>query len=135
MTLFNPHGTLKLAIEENIILLEAQGPWNIEYIEYLHQELSKAVTQVDHNNYGVLFTPKGEAISVEEGLEYHLRFLRRGNTQAISLNLAHCTTSLLTENLFTKLYRAAGIEHAFFDNAFDARLWLEQILQKTTVST
>lgn len=128
MTIFAPHGTLELAIEDNMILIDAVGPWNIEYIDYLHKKLQWAVTQVDINNYGVLFTPKGEAISVEAGLEYHANFIRQGNTKAIALNLAHCTTSLLTENLLTKLYRSAGIKHAFFDNVFDARLWLEKEL-------
>lgn len=128
MTIFAPHGTLALAIEDSIILIEAVGPWNIEYIDYLHEKLRWAVTQVDFNNYGVLVTPKGEAISVEAGLEYHAEFIRQGNTKAIALNLGYCTTPLLTENLFTKIYQSAGIKYAFFDNAFDARLWLEKEL-------
>ena len=129
MTIFVPHGTLKFEIEDNIILIEAQGPWNIEYLDYLHQKMTWAVMQVDRNNYGVLLTPKGEAISVEAGLEYHSNFVRQGSTKAVALNLAHCTTALLTENLFTKIYRGANVKHAFFDNALDARVWLEAELK------
>jgi len=132
MTIFSPHGTLTLTIEDNVILIEALGPWNIEYIDNLHRQLSWAVTQVNPLNFGVLLTPKGEAISVEAGLEYHADFIRQGNTKAIALNLAHCTTPLLTENLFCKLYRAANIKHAFFDNAFDARVWLDKQLNVST---
>jgi hypothetical protein len=128
MTIYAPFSSLQLEIEDNLILIEAQGPWNIEYLDFLHQELLWAVTQVEQRNYGVLLTLKGEAISVETGLEYHLHFIRHSKTKAVALNLAHCTTSQLTENLFTKIYRAAGIKHAFFDNAFDARLWLEKQL-------
>ncbi len=129
MTIFSRHGTLDIVIEDNLILIEAQGPWNIEYLDYLHEQLRIAVSKVDINNYAILITPKGEAISVEAGLEYHLNFIRQGNTKAVALNLAHCTTALLTESLFTKLYRAAGIKHAFFDNNFDARQWLEAELK------
>tara|TARA_R110000737_G_scaffold222271_1_gene237552 strand:- start:91 stop:483 length:393 start_codon:yes stop_codon:yes gene_type:complete len=129
MTTFSPHGTMALTIADNIIFLEAQGPWNIEYIECLHKQLLWAVTQVDANNTGVLFSPKGEAISVESGLEYHVNFIRQGKTKAIALNLAHCTTPLLTENLFSKLYRTANIKHAFFDKASDAKRWLEASLK------
>lgn len=132
MTIFAPHGTLELTIEDNMIIVEAVGPWNIEYIDYLHKKLSWAVSQVDQSNYVVLFTPKGEAISVDAGIEYHQNFIRQGHTKAIALNLAHCTTSLLTENIFSKIYRAANIKHAFFDNAFDARLWLEKQLKTPT---
>ncbi len=78
MTNFAPHGTLELTIEDNLILLDVQGPWNLEYIDHLHEKLLWAVSQVDQSNYGVLLTPIGEAISVEEGFEYHLNFLRQG---------------------------------------------------------
>lgn len=129
MTILSPHGTLDIVIDDNLILIEAQGPWNIEYLDHLHEQLLKTVAKVDVNNYAILITPKGEAISVEAGLEYHLNFIRQGNTKAVALNLAYCTTALLTESLFSKLYRAAGIKHAFFDNGLDARLWLEKQLK------
>ncbi len=134
MSIFSPHGTLDIAVDGNLILIEAQGPWNVEYLDYLHAQLIAAVANVDLANYAILITPKGEAISVEAGLEYHLNFIRQGNTKAVALNLAYCTTSLLTESLFTKLYRAAGIKHAFFDNGFEARLWLEKQLKAVQVN-
>ena len=134
MNIFSPHGTLDIVVEDNLVFIEAEGPWNIEYLEQLHEQLIKAVLKVDQNNYAVLITPKGEAISVEIGFEYHLNFIRQGNTKAVALNLAHCTTSLLTESIFTKLYRMAGVKHAFFDNSFDARQWLENELKTTTVT-
>tara|TARA_R110000744_G_scaffold345939_2_gene451384 strand:+ start:1575 stop:1985 length:411 start_codon:yes stop_codon:yes gene_type:complete len=135
MPLFEPHGMLKITIEDNIILIDAQGPWNIDYIDYLHQQLLLAVTQVDYNNFGALFTPKGEAISVEAGVEYHADFIRQGHAKAIAVNLAHCTTPLLAESLFSKIYRSAGVKHAFFDNAFDARHWLEKELAASAIVT
>ena len=65
MTIFSPHGTLDIAIDNNLILIEAQGPWNIEYLDHLHAQLIVAVSKVDLDNYAILITPKGEAISVE----------------------------------------------------------------------
>jgi hypothetical protein len=135
MSIFSPHGTLDIVIEDNLVLIEAEGPWNIEYLDQLHEQLIKAVSQVDPNNYAILITPQGEAISVEAGLEYHLNFIRQGNAKAVALNLAHCTTASLTESIFTKLYRIAGVKHAFFDNSFDARQWLEMVLKPATAAT
>jgi hypothetical protein len=134
MNISSPHGTLDIVVEDNLVFIEAEGPWNIEYLEQLHEQLIKAVLKVDRNNYAVLITPKGEAISVEAGFEYHLNFIRHGNAKAVALNLAQCTTALLTESIFTKLYRMAGVKHAFFDNSFDARQWLENELKTTTVT-
>jgi hypothetical protein len=126
MPLFAPHGTLKITTEDNIIMIDVEEPWNIDYIDYLHQQLLLAVTQVDYNNFGALFTPKGEVISVEAGVGYHADFIRQGNTKAIAVSLAYCATPLLAESLFSKIYRSAGVRHAFFDNGFDARHWLEK---------
>ena len=127
--MFSPHGTLDIIVDDNIIFIEAQGPWNIEYLALLHEEFTKAVCRVDIANYAILITPKGEAISAEARGESHISFIKKGNAKAVALNLAYCTTALLTERIFTKLYRAADIKHAFFDSHHDARLWLDEELK------
>jgi hypothetical protein len=135
MTAYEKNSSLELAIEDNLILIEAQGPWDIQNLNFLHKQLIWAVKQVDQRNYGVLLTLKGEAITVEGGLEYHLNFILKSKTKAIALNLGHCTTPLLTENLFSNIYRAAGFNHSFFDNAFDAQRWLENELAASAIVT
>ena len=134
MTNVVPLGTLKLSIEDNIIFIEATGPWNIEYLDHLHEKLLKALTQVDPHTYSVILTLKGEAISVESTLEYHINFIRHSQSKIVAVNLEHCTTSLLAENLFSKMYRAAGFKYGFFDNAFEARLWVEKEMKYAAIS-
>ena len=129
-----PHGTLKFSIEDNIIYIEAKGPWNIEYLDHLHQKLLWALTQVDPHTYGVILSLKGEALSVESTLEYHINFIRHSQSKIVAVNLEHCTTSLLAENLFSKMYRAAGFKYGFFDNAFEARLWVEKEMKYAAIS-
>lgn len=132
MTVFSPHGGLSIFVEDNIILIEAQGPWNIEYLDQLHAQLILAVKKVDQNNYGVLLTLKGDAISVEPGLQYHFNFIQRSHVKAVALNMASCTTALLTESIFAHLYHKAKVKHAFFDNSLNAHQWLEAELGATS---
>ena len=129
---FSPHGGLDITIENNLIMIDARGPWNIEYLDQLHGQLLQAITKVDINKYGVLITLRGDAISVGDGFEYHLNFIRKGNTKAVAINLSNCTTALLSESIFSKLYQKAGVNHAFFDNSADAYQWLESQLALTT---
>jgi hypothetical protein len=75
--------------------------------------LSLAVTKTEQRNLGVLPTPKGKAISVEASLEHHINCILHSKTKAVVVNLAHFTRSQLSENLFNKIYRAAGIKYAF----------------------
>ena len=120
------HETLKVSVEDNIIFIEAEGPWNSEYLDHLHQKLLWALTQVDLRNYATILTPIGEALTVESVQVQHIEFIRHSQSKTVAINLDHCTTSLLAENLFSKIYRTAGFKYAFFDNAFDARLWVEK---------
>jgi hypothetical protein len=76
MTAFVPNSALELTIADNLILVATQGPCNSEYLNNVHQALSLAVTKTEQRNVGVSPTPKGKAISVETGLEYHINFIR-----------------------------------------------------------
>lgn len=120
------HETLNVSVEDNIIFIEAEGPWNKEYLDGLHQKLLWGLKQVDPRTYATILTPKGEALTVEYIQEQHIEFIRHSQSKIVAINLDHCTTSLLAENLFSKIYRAAGFKYAFFDNVFDARLWIEK---------
>ena len=129
MNIFPPHGKLDIKIENNLIIIEAQGPWNIEYLQYLHQQLLSSVAKVDVDNYGILISPIDDAISVKEGFEYHLNFIRHATVKAVAVNLARCTSPLMTENICRKLYGEAEINHSFFTDETAARTWLNSQLQ------
>ena len=120
---------MELTIADNTILVATQGQWNSESLNNLHQALSPAVTKTEQRNLGVLLTPKGEAVSVEASLKYHINGILHSKTKVAAVNLAHFTRSQLSENLFNKIYRAAGIKYAFFDNIFETRVWLEKQLK------
>jgi hypothetical protein len=43
---------LELTIADNLILVAAEGQWNSEYLNNLHQGLSLTVTKVEQHNFG-----------------------------------------------------------------------------------
>ena len=121
---FKSHGKCDINIKGNIIVVDAQGPWNLEFVEQLHQDLTVAVKKVNNHQYFVLIRPYGEALVVNEGIDYHIHFIKNSHVSAVALNLQHTSTKSITKNLFEKVYQTAGIEHKFFTCNNLAEQWL-----------
>ncbi len=127
-TNFPVHGNFEVSIEEDILILKCQGPWNIEFFHMLHQDLISAVKQVNPSNYAVLLITAGEAIGTAEAMEYHINFLKQGNTKAVAINLACSDVPSSTENLCRIAYQAANLKHEFFLDNNKAMSWLKKQL-------
>jgi hypothetical protein len=121
---FIVHGNVSISIDENILVIECTGPWNKEYFHHLHQELLAEVQKIDITNYAILLIPYGEAIATHESLEYHIEFIRQGNTKAVAINLSHCETPNSTRNLCCSVYDATQLTYDFFDSNKQAKTWL-----------
>jgi hypothetical protein len=125
---FIAHGNTEIIMEGNIIVIRCVGPWNIEYFHRLHQDILTAVSQVDINNYGVLFLPISEAICVAEAIDYHVDFLKQGNAKAIAVNLTGSEVPNITKDLCQKAYEQAGLNFQFFYSDESAKAWLQHHL-------
>jgi hypothetical protein len=125
---FFAHGKTEITIEGNILVVRSVGPWNIEYFHDLHQDLIEAVSQVDINNYGILLIPIGEAISVAEAIDYHVGFLKQGNTKAVAVNLSSSDVPNTTKDLCSKAYKRAALNFEFFYSNDSAKEWLKHFL-------
>jgi hypothetical protein len=121
---FKSHGKCDINIKDNIIVIDAQGPWNLEFVQQLHKNLIAAVKQIDNSQYFVLLVPYGEALVVSEGIDYHINFIKKSNVSAVALNLNHTSTKSITKSLFEKIYQTAGIKHKFFTCNNLAEQWL-----------
>ena len=124
MTQYKPHGTCSILVEGNLMIIKAQGPWNDEYIDCLHQDLILVSQSIDINNYGILLNLYGEALAVNSGVKKHFDFVRRSNTKAIAINLAECHTREMTKTIFSKIYDQADIRSAIFLDEISAKTWL-----------
>lgn len=127
-----PHGKFSIDIQDNIICISAQGPWNLEFAEVIHRELLLAATKVDIENYAVYLEPLGEALCGEDVIQSHTDFVARGRTKAVAVNFQHCYTTPISRAVFTKIYTNAGANYEFFENKLAAIAWLQEQLTTST---
>jgi hypothetical protein len=123
---FSAHGKTTLSIIDDVIILECEGPWNIEFFHILHQQIYQAIQQCSPGNYGVLLIPIGETIGTPEAMDYHIKFLNKGNPKAIAVNLSRSDIPQSTQNLCHLAYQTSQLTHAFFVDNDSALYWLRE---------
>lgn len=122
--LFKPHGSSVIYTEGNILVIDAEGPWNDEFFLKFHAELIEIAKELDINNYATLIMPRGEALGVQDGLERHVAFVRKSGSKALAICLKHSSIPDISRFMCTKMYDQVGIEYQFFDEEDDAKVWL-----------
>jgi len=125
---FIPHGKCNIAVEDNLLIVEIEGPWNIEFIQNMHASLLKASQHVDINNYGILLILHGETLAVQEAIDYHVEFIQQVNTKALAINLAHSNIPSMTKQMCEKIYRTVNFPSQYFTDTPSAKEWLQSQL-------
>lgn len=121
-----PHGHCSFSVQDNIITIDATGPWNLEFFKEMHKNLSEIILRdVDFNNFAILLILRGDSLAVQDGLDYHLHLVRKGPTKALAMNSAASNTQKVTQDIFKKVYDRAGLKNKCFDDTQEAIEWLK----------
>ncbi len=127
---FIAHGKCSYTIEDNIVMIDATGPWNLEFFKKMHRELSDIIlNDVDFHNFAILLILKGDSFATQDGLDYHLHLVKQGPTKALALNSTLSNASQITQSVFKKVYDKAGLENQNFDTTEAAIRWLKSKLE------
>lgn len=127
---FIAHGKCSYTIEDNIVMIDATGPWNLEFFKKMHRELSDIIlNDVDFHNFAILLILKGDSFATQDGLDYHLHLVKQGPTKALALNSTLSNASQITQSVFKKVYDKAGLENKNFDTTEAAIRWLKSKLE------
>lgn len=126
---FIPHGQCSFIVEDNLITIDATGPWNLEFFKNMHRDLGYIITNnVDYQNFAILLICRGDSLAAQDGLDYHLHLVSKGETKALAMHVALSESPLVTESIFKKLYDKAGLKNQVFEDIELAKNWLKSQL-------
>lgn len=125
---FSPHGSIEISLEDNIVVMDIEGPCNTEFFQEMVEKLAKVRDKINLNNYTGLVILHGEALASEDAMLYFTNYLKTVSPKAVALNLQYAESPSLTEPLCRKAYSAANIKHAFFMSTDEAKIWLRQCM-------
>jgi len=124
MNKFKIHGECSLSWENNILIIDVEGPCNMEFYAYLHQKILSFIQNIDKSNYAALLLPRGDAVIIVDALPAHVEFLKGVSVKGIAVVLDYSGTPSMTEAMCHKAYENSGIVHQFFEHINDAKSWL-----------
>ncbi|MGB1237948.1 MAG: hypothetical protein ACPG4U_07030 [Pseudomonadales bacterium] len=123
------HGRCDITVDGDLIVLEAYGPWNKEFFIQLHTDLYYSALELRDSgceHYGILVNMHGNALLVQDAIDYHSEFVKLAQTDAVAMDLCDCDTPGITRDIFNRIYACGSFDYAFFERPSEARIWLEQ---------
>lgn len=127
---FEEHGIFRLQIEDNILHVDATGPFNEELINNYNKSLESCIQRLENDSWNQiivlhkmsLFTPEAEIALTKTLIERKSRGL---DSCAVIINDVDC--KLLIKEQPGHCYDKANIRYDFFKSIDDAVKWLKCI--------
>lgn len=128
MAVFQVHGTLDVAIEGQILVLEGTGPWNMESLHASGTYAKPLMQRLYDRPWAVLAILRGEAVYVPDAareLIETVTFEKSRGRIATAIVLEDCDLPSFSRNHLSEIYQQAGERFEFFTNISRAKFWLE----------
>ena len=127
---FPAHGLCHYATDDNIVIIDSNGPFNLEFFKEMHADLIQYVTgNVDYRNFAILLIMRGNTLALPDGLAYHEVHVAKGTAKAIAVNLTHSDYASTTAKQMKRVYDKAGLKNATFEDIKEAKNWLNSHLE------
>jgi len=128
---FSAHGNYTIEQQNNILLIDAQGPFNDVLTEQYHQDI-KLITQkmanapwaslISFKNDGV-FTPDAEQKLIET-TQYRIE----NGMIAVAAVIINSPYADILQVQLQRIYQGCGIQFNFFSDAENAQKWLDSFI-------
>jgi hypothetical protein len=132
--MISDQGLQRLTVEDNLIIIEGYGAWNLNDINQSKTQECEQVKSLYSHPWGVLLLLKGDSIIIPEARERLIEIVKVDRTKgrkATALVLSDCSVpNIVTEHL-SDLYSAAGDKFENFQNIDSAKQWLCENTQNT----
>ncbi|WP_101230805.1 hypothetical protein [Colwellia sp. 75C3] len=125
---FYPHGSIDIKLDNDLISMDIEGPCNTEFFELMAKKLASFRPQLNMDNYTSLVILRDEALATPEAMAYFTNYLKTVQVRAVAINLQHAHTPSATQDMCTKAYLEAGVEHRFFFDNLSANTWLRSCM-------
>ncbi|OUS39434.1 hypothetical protein A9R01_01600 ['Osedax' symbiont bacterium Rs2_46_30_T18] len=124
--MYPAHGLHKIELKDNILTVEARGPFNDEQVQNYQAQLQHTLGnicgpwgQLNLLHQDCLFTPQAERAMYQT-----IEFRKQRGVCAIAVVFITPGPNSITEQQLTRIYQHFNIAHAYFINENDALIWL-----------
>ncbi|TCI05126.1 hypothetical protein EZV61_03965 [Corallincola luteus] len=131
---FPSHGKLQLSISEGLLIIEGEGPANMEMIMEYQARVQSYRELLRDNPWGSLVLLKGIPLLPIEAKNAMITTIRHATTlnlvaTAVVIADPHYATTV--ESFWTSIYENTELPYAFFTNIDEAKQWLHHMISQS----
>ncbi|GAC35422.1 hypothetical protein [Paraglaciecola polaris] len=133
MSRFPTHGSVELDIDDNILLVEGSGPWNLESVVESETHMAPLLALLSGKPWGALVVLHGDPIYVPDAAAFLSKAVRAQKALgrvATAMVVDQSNTPEFSKRHIGQLLDEAGENYRFFPDKAQAKWWLvQQIIQ------
>jgi hypothetical protein len=125
---FRAHGKFSIEKEGNILVVNAEGPGNIELAESYHQQISEYLTELSGKPWASINIFSKESFFTPDASQN----LIAGAKYAKEIGFVACAFVIKTDeyqhslkSFWEMIYDKANVEYRFFEDEVTAKAWLK----------
>ncbi len=129
---FAAHGSYKVKVEGNILIIDAIGPFNEKIVEQYENDINTSIEQFDNQPWMTLVIYHGNGIftpSAEKECIRMTKFRARHGMIANASVIINSVHADLQHMQLNRIYKSANVPAHVFSDVCNAKLWLSNVLE------
>lgn len=128
---YSPHGSYTIEQQNNILLVNAEGPFNEITTEQYHQDIKLITEKMKKAPWASLVSFKGNCVftpEAEQILMETTQFRIENGMVAVAGVIINSAYADILQMQLQRVYQNCGIQFNFFSNAEHAQNWLNSFI-------
>jgi hypothetical protein len=133
---YSIHGRYIIEQKENILFVDAQGPFNEVTAEKYHQDIKQLTERMTGEPWGSLITFRGNSVftpEAEQQLRDTTQYRQRKGMIAIAVVILNSAYADMQQMQLQRIYQDCQIEFHVFTDSEIATTWLNSFVEQTNV--
>jgi len=135
---YSAHGRYIIEQKDNILLVDAHGPFNEVTAEKYHQDIKQLTEKMTGEPWGSLITFRGNSIftpEAEEQLKETTQYRQKKGMIAIAVVILNSAYADMQQMQLQRIYHDCEIEFHVFSDSESATAWLNDFVKQNTLLT
>jgi len=128
---YSAHGSYNIEQQDNILLIDAQGPFNDVVIEQCHQDIKRITQKMTNGPWASLISFKGDGVftpDAEQKLIETTQYRVEKGMVAIAAVIINSPYADILQMQLQRIYQSCNIQFHFFSDSKNAQKWLSSFI-------
>lgn len=131
---YSAQGSYHIEQQDNILMVDAQGPFNDVTAEKYHQDITKVTEKMSQTPWGSLITFRGNSIftpEAEEQLKETTLYRQERGMVAIAVVILNSAYADMQQMQLQRIYQDCQIVFHVFSDIDIAKAWLDDFINES----